>query len=72
MPIDLSKTLVTGISSIALFDMTEPDRVFREQGLVAYADYQIKNAESPLAPGTGMPLVKAVLRLNHDVIRGKR
>lgn len=67
MPVDLSNTLVIGISSSVLFDMTEPDRVFREQGLAAYADYQIKNAEVPLEPGTGMPLVKAVLRLNHDV-----
>jgi 5'-nucleotidase len=67
MTVDLSKSLVIGISSSVLFDMSEPDYVFRTQGLAAYADYQIKNADIPLPPGTGMPLVKAVLRLNHDV-----
>lgn len=66
MPVDLSKTLVIGISSSALFDMSDADRVFRENGLQAYTKYQIENSEKPLAPGTGFSLVKAVLRLNRD------
>jgi 5'-nucleotidase len=64
MPHDLSKAQVIGISSSALFDMTESDRVFREQGLAAYSEHQEKNANVPLPPGTGFPLIRAVLRLN--------
>lgn len=64
MPVDLSRTLVIGITSSALFDMTEADRIFQEQGLEAYTTHQLENAEAPLAPGTGMPLIRAVLKLN--------
>lgn len=66
MPVDLSRTLVIGITSSALFDMTGADAVFREEGLEAYTDYQLKNADVPLPPGTGFPLIRAVLRLNQD------
>lgn len=66
MPIDLKEPLVIGISSSALFDMSEANRVYLQGGLDAYSQYQIENAELPLGPGTGLPLVKAVLRLNQD------
>ncbi|MEM9354163.1 MAG: 5'-nucleotidase [Planctomycetota bacterium] len=66
MPVDLSRTLVIGVTSSALFDMTEPNRVFEEQGLDAYTEYQLKHANDPLPAGTGLPLVKAVLRLNEE------
>lgn len=72
MPVDLSRTLVIGITSSALFDMTESDRVFRNEGLAAYTDFQIKNADDPLPPGTGFPLVKAVLRLNEATKRNPK
>lgn len=64
MPVDLQDTLVVGITSSALFDMTEADTIYRTDGLAAYTDYQLKNAEVPLKPGTGFALVKALLRLN--------
>lgn len=64
MPVDLSKTLVVGISSSALFDMSEADGIFQSEGLEAYSEHQIRHAEDPLAPGAGMPLIKAVLKLN--------
>lgn len=64
MPVDLSKTLVIGVTSSALFDMTEANRVFEEKGLGAYTHYQLDNASNPLQAGTGLPLVRAVLRLN--------
>ena len=67
MPVDLSKTLVIGISSSVLFDMSEPDRVFREEGLKAYCEFQLEHADNPLPAGSGMPLVRAVLRLNNDI-----
>lgn len=66
MPVDLSRTFVIGITSSALFDMAEADAIFREKGLKAYTDYQLANANVPLPPGTGFPLIRAVLRLNQD------
>lgn len=64
MPVDLSKSLVIGISSSALFDMREADAIYRQHGLEKYSEYQIQQADAPLNPGTGFPLVRAVLKLN--------
>lgn len=68
MPVDLTKSLVIGISSSALFDMAEADGVFRKEGLEAYRDFQISRADRPLEPGAGFPLIRAVLKLNEAVI----
>lgn len=71
MPLDLSNTLVIGISATALYDMEESDRIFRETKLddpdtaiEAYRDFMRKHEDEPLQPGTGFPLVKALLDLN--------
>ncbi|MCB0325561.1 MAG: 5'-nucleotidase [Bdellovibrionales bacterium] len=71
MPLDLSQTLVVGISSTALFDLTEADRFFRshvrddsEKAVALYRQYMLEREEEDLADGTGMPLVEALLRLN--------
>ena len=71
MPIDLSETLVVGISATALFDLSEADKVFKEKqaedpetAILEYRDYMLKHEGEPLGDGTGMPLVKALLGLN--------
>ena len=71
MALDLSKTLVVGISSTALFDLSEADGVFRarfvqdrETAVAEYRKYTLKHENDPLDDGTGMPLVKALLTLN--------
>ena len=71
MALDLSKTLVVGISSTALFDLSEDDRVFRarfaedpETAVIEYRAYTLLHEDDPLADGTGMPLVKTLLALN--------
>ncbi|GAA4888483.1 5'-nucleotidase [Ferrimonas pelagia] len=71
MPFDLTNTLVVGISATALFDMAESDRIFRETkdsdpntAIEAYRAYMLKHENDQLAPGTGYPLVKALLGLN--------
>ncbi|QUA53421.1 5'-nucleotidase [Aristaeella lactis] len=64
MPYDLSKPLVIGISSRALFDLEEENKIFEEEGLEAYIKYQINNELKVLQPGAGFELVKAFLRLN--------
>lgn len=74
MPTDLSDTLVIGISATALFDLSEADAVFREhfetdrvRAIKQYRDYMLARENEPLAPGTGMPLVRALLELNRQV-----
>jgi len=59
--------LVIAISSRALFDLTDSDRVFREEGLAAFAEYQIEHEDKPLAHGEGYALVQKLLRLNEQL-----
>ncbi|MCP5180279.1 MAG: 5'-nucleotidase [Pseudomonadales bacterium] len=56
--------LTVAISSRALFDLRESNRVYEEEGLEAYRRYQIEQEDQPLAPGEGFPLVKKLLHLN--------
>ena len=64
MPVDLSKLLVIGISSRALFDLEQSNRVFEEQGVEAYYEYQLQHEDEVLAPGIAFPLVRKLLALN--------
>lgn len=64
MPTDLSQLLVIGVSSRALFDLEESNRVFETHGLQAYIRHQMERAEDVLPPGTGFPLIKSILDLN--------
>jgi len=60
--------LVIAISSRALFDLSESHRIFTEQGIDAYCQYQIENEDNPLEPGVAFPLVKKLLSLNKLLI----
>lgn len=78
MPLDLSRTLVVGISSTALFDLEEADRLFRElreedpdEAIERYRECMQKREDEPLEPGTGLPLVKALLQLNEHTPEGE-
>jgi 5'-nucleotidase len=71
MALDLSRTLVVGITSTALFDMTLTDSVFRkkysenkETAVAEYRAYMLEHEDEELGDGTGMPLVRALLELN--------
>lgn len=70
MPLDLSKTLVVGISSTALFDLHQAATVFRERGIRAYREYMLAREDAPLVPGTGFALVRALLGINRHVAAG--
>lgn len=56
--------LVIGISSSALFDLKASDRVYRDEGVAAYAAYQIEREDEPLAPGDAFHLVRKLLSIN--------
>lgn len=58
-----STTLVVGISSTGLFDLSEAGKVFEEGGIKKYREHMLANEDVPLEPGTGMPLVRALLGL---------
>jgi 5'-nucleotidase len=67
MPSDLSKSLVIGISSRALFDLEESNAVFENEGEDAYVKHQQAHQDVILQPGTGFRLVQAILALNEQV-----
>ena len=48
MAVSLEDCLVIGISSRALFDLDEENRIYEEEGLKAYADYQIAHEDTIL------------------------
>lgn len=70
MPYDLSKLLVIGISSRALFDLKHEAKIFKDEGLEKYIDYQLEHENDVLKPGTAFPLVKNLLELNK--LKGER
>ncbi|MFA5630724.1 MAG: 5'-nucleotidase [Porticoccaceae bacterium] len=67
MTVSLSGKLVIAISSRVLFDLSESDRVFREEGLDAYSQHQIAHEGEVLAPGEAFPLVQKLLRINEKL-----
>ncbi|MBQ9735636.1 MAG: 5'-nucleotidase [Clostridia bacterium] len=66
MALQLDDKLVIGVSSRALFDLETENRIYEEQGLDAYAAYQIEHEKDLLKPGTAFPLVKALGKLNDE------
>jgi 5'-nucleotidase len=64
VPYDLSKLLVVGVSSRALFDLEAEDRIYQRRGLDDYRCYQLENENELLEPGTAFPLIKRLLALN--------
>ena len=63
----LENKLVVAITSRALFELDEAHRIYEQSGLDAYRQYQISHENEPLKPGTGFPLVKALLSINQQI-----
>lgn len=59
-----TKKLTIGISSMALFDLVESNKIFETEGKEAYCEYQIAREDESLSPGVAYPLVKKLLGLN--------
>ncbi|MFD7081586.1 5'-nucleotidase [Streptomyces sp. NPDC059918] len=64
MKYDLSGRVVIGIASSALFDLTDCDAVFREQGEDAYRRFQEAHVDEVLDKGVAFPFVRRLLSLN--------
>ena len=67
MPYSFESKLVVGIASSALFDLSESDKVFREQGMEAYREYQRAHENDTLNPEVAFPFIKRLLNLNEGV-----
>ena len=64
MVIDLSRTLVVGVSSRALFDLEYENKIYESQGFPLFSEHQRSHEPTVLKRGTAFPLVEALLRLN--------
>ena len=66
MPFTLENQLVVALSSRALFDFEEENRVFEEQNDDAYMQLQLERLEQGAKPGVAFPLVKKLLAFNAE------
>lgn len=64
MPASLDGKLVVAISSRALFDFEEENRVFDACNDQAYMELQLARLEAPAAPGVAFPLIRKLLAFN--------
>jgi len=64
MPASFDGKLVVAISSRALFDLEESNRIFEREGVAAYHQYQLQHENEVLRPGIAFSLVKKLLALN--------
>jgi len=64
MPISLQDKLVVAISSRALLDFEEENRVFETGDDRAYAALQLERLDVPAAAGCALPLVRKLLAFN--------
>jgi 5'-nucleotidase len=64
MAYDLKEKLVVAISSRALFDLEEENRLFTEKGVEDYYRHQIANEEKVLKRGAAFGFVKNLLKIN--------
>jgi len=67
MSLSLAGKLVVALSSRALFDFEEENRVFEDRGDdAAYMALQLTRLDRPARPGAAFPLVKKLLAFNAD------
>ena len=69
MATNLDGQLVVAISSRALFDLEEENRVFEQSDDRAYMKLQLDRLEQPAKPGVAFSLVKKLLAFNTDTKR---
>jgi 5'-nucleotidase len=69
MPASLSGQLVVAISSRALFDFEEENRVFEAGDDRAYMQLQLQRVEEPARPGVAFSLVQKLMAFNAEQAR---
>ena len=75
---NLNETLVIGISATALFDLSEADKLFKEEykkhpdnAIEIYREHMLKNEEVLLGEGIGYSFIKVLLDLNRYQKKGE-
>ena len=56
--------LTIAVSSSALFDLTESDKIFKNKGEIEYRKFQNKNLKKILKPGIAFLFIRKILYLN--------
>jgi len=69
MPVTLDDKLVVAISSRALFNLEEENRLFDAGDPAAYMRLQLERLEVPAQPGIAYSLVRKLLRFNGDGVQ---
>jgi 5'-nucleotidase len=69
MPVSLEGRLVVAISSRALFDFEEENRLFEAGDDQAYMQLQLQRLDVPAPPGVAFSLVHKLLAFNHGAPR---
>jgi len=64
MSYPIEQKLVVAVASSALFDLSESDAVYCQEGLAAYRAYQREREDDVLGPGVAFPFVRRLLGLN--------
>lgn len=64
MSYKLENRLVIGLASSALFDLSESDNIFQQEGEEKYRLYQQKHQFNSLNPGVAFPFIRRLLSLN--------
>ena len=64
MPYPIEDKLVIAVASSALFDLSESDQVFQNQGEKEYRKYQEAHLNVPLGKGVAFPFVRRFLAIN--------
>jgi 5'-nucleotidase len=65
MPYPIVRKLVIAIASSALFDLSEPNKIYREKGVAAYRKYQEKNIDKIPDKGVAFPFIRRLLNINN-------
>ncbi len=63
----MNSKLVIGISSRALFDLSQSHQIFENDGIKAYRNHQILNENEILDPGEAFNLVTKILKINEFI-----
>ena len=69
MPFTVEGKLVVAISSRALFDFEEENRVFEKEGETAYIELQMSRLDTPAKPGVAFQLAKKLLTFNSGTVQ---
>ena len=69
--LDLKRALVIGVASSALFDLSESDAVFRNEGEEKYRAYQRDHLDDVLEPGVAVTVIRRLLDIK-DLSEGER